>query len=75
MGEPQALMAFTAAFTASWRDSNCTVRADDHRNRRVVNIKDNGNRSKVFLEFVLPAIMASDLASHARTALASSSAT
>ena len=43
------MTASVAAFAASWRDSNYTVRADDHRNRRVVNIKDNGNRNKVFL--------------------------
>ena len=67
-------MASMAAFVASWRDSNCTVRAHDCRNRRVVNIKDNGNRSEVFLEFVLPATMELDSDSHARTALASSSA-
>ena len=36
--------------------------------------KDNGNRNEAFLEFILPATMASDLANHARTALASSSA-
>ena len=74
MREPWALMAPKAAFTARWRDSNCTIRADDHRNERVVNTKDNGNWNKVFLEFILPTTMVSDSASHARTVLASSSA-
>ena len=36
--------------------------------------KDNGNRNEAFLEFILPATMASDLASRTRMALASSSA-
>ena len=33
------MMASMAAFAASWRDSNCTVRAGDHRNRRAIKIK------------------------------------
>jgi len=36
--------------------------------------KDKGNQNEAFLEFILPTTMASDSASHARTALASSSA-
>jgi len=39
MGEPWALTASMAMFTASWRDSNCAVRADDHRRGRVIKIK------------------------------------
>ena len=72
MRGPQALMASAAVFAASWRDSNCTVRASDHRNRRTIKIKTVKIRIKVFLESILPATMASDLASRARTVLASS---
>ena len=52
-------------FAASWRDSNCTVRANDHRNRRAIKIKIVEIKIKVFLESILPATMASDLASRA----------
>ena len=70
----QALTASVATFAASWRDSNCTIRAGDHKNRRAIKIKIVEIRIKVFLESILLATMASDLASHARAALASSSA-
>ena len=73
MRRPQALMVAVATFAASWRDSNCTVRAGDHRNRRAINIKTMEIRIRAFLEFILPATMASDSASHARAVLASSS--
>jgi len=63
-----------AMFATSWRDSNCTVRAGDHRNRRAIKIKMVEIKIMVFLESILPATMASDSASHARAALASSSA-
>ena len=29
----------TAAFAASWRDSNCAVRADNHKNKKTVKMK------------------------------------
>jgi len=28
-----------AAFAASWRDSNCAVRADNHKNKKTVKVK------------------------------------
>ena len=62
-----------ATFIASWRDSNCTVRAGDHKNRRAIKIKTVEIRIEAFLKFVLPTTAASDLASYARMALASSS--
>ena len=74
MRGPQALMASAATFAASWRDSNCTVRVDDHRKQKNIKIKTVEIRLEVFLKFVLPATTASDSASHARMALASSSA-
>ena len=60
-----------ATFAASWRFSNCTVRAGDHRNKEDIMAKTVEIR-RVFLEFILPATMVSDLANHARAALASS---
>ena len=39
MRAPQALTATVATFATSWRDSNCTVRAGDHRNKRAIKIK------------------------------------
>ena len=74
MREPRALMASTAAFSSSWRDSNCTVRAGNHRNRKTIKIKAVEIRVEAFLEFILTTTMASDLASRARTVLVSSSA-
>ena len=74
MRGPRALTTFVATFAASWRDSNYTIRAGDHRNRRAINIKTMEIRIRAFLEFILPATMASDSASHARAAIASSSA-
>jgi len=62
-----------ATFAASWRDSNYTIRAGDYRNRRAINIEVKKIRMEAFLEFILPATMASDLASRTRTTLASSS--
>ena len=73
MRGPQALTAVIATFTTSWRDSNCTVRAGDHRNKRAIKIKSVEIRIMVFLEFIFPATMVLDSASHARAALASSS--
>ena len=74
MRGPQALMAAVATFAASQRVSNCTVRADDHRNKGAIKIKIVEIKIKVFLESILPATMTSDSASHARAALAPSSA-
>ena len=68
------LTVTVATFVASWRDSNCTVRASDHRSRKAIKIKTVEIKIKVFLESILPATMALDLANHARAALASSSA-
>ena len=39
IGEPRALTASMAAFAASWRDSNCAVRADNHKNKKTVKVK------------------------------------
>ena len=65
MREPRALTASMAAFTASWRDFNCTVKADDHRNGRTIKIRIVEIRIEASLKFVLPATMASDSASRA----------
>ena len=67
-------MASTAAFAASWRDSNCAVRADDHRRGRAIKIKIVEIRIKAFLRLIVPATVASNSVSHAQVALASSSA-
>ena len=66
-------MAAVVVFAASRRHSNYTVRADNHRNKGAIKIKVVEIRRRVFLEFILPTTMASDSASHARAALASSS--
>ena len=63
MRGPQALTGVVAMFAASWRDSNCTIRAGDYRNRRAINIEAMEIRMEAFLEFILPATMASDSAS------------
>ena len=73
MRGPRAFTVSPSTFAASWRDSNYTVRAGDHRNRRAIKIKTVEIKIKVFLESILPATMASDSASHAQAALASSS--
>jgi len=52
----------------------CTVRAGDHKNKRAIKIRKVEVKIKVSLESILLATMASDSASHARAALASSSA-
>ena len=64
-------MAAVATFAASRRDSNCTVRAGDHRNKGAIKIKIVEIKIKVFLESILPATIASDSASRAQAALAS----
>jgi hypothetical protein len=74
MREPWALTASTAAFAASWRDSNYTVRANDHRNRRTIKMRTVAIGIEASLKFIIPITVASDLASRARMALASSSA-
>ena len=68
------LTANVAAFAASWRFSNCTVRASNQRGRQIVKKGVVKIRVRVFLELSLPATMASDSANLARAALASSSA-
>ena len=72
MRGPQALTGVVAMFAASWRDSNCTIRASDHRNKEDIKAKTVEIKIKVFLKSILPMTMASDLASRARAALASS---
>ena len=74
MRGPQALMASAATFAASWRDSNCTIRAGDHKNKSAIKIKTVEIKIKVFFESILPTTMASNSASRARATLASSSA-
>ena len=37
-----------AAFAASWRDSNCAVRADNHKNKKMVKMKIMDVRVKSF---------------------------
>ena len=39
MEDPRALTASTAAFAASWRDSNYAVKADNHENKKTVKMK------------------------------------
>ena len=73
MKGPQMLTTTVATFAASWKVSNCTVRAGDHRNKGAIKIKTVEIRRRVFLEFILPITMVLDLASHARAVLASSS--
>ena len=66
-------MADVAAFAARWNFSNCTVRASNQRGKKIVKKGAVKIRMRVFLELGLPTIMASDSASLARVALASSS--
>jgi len=65
-------MTAIATFTTSWRFSNWTIRASNHKSKLVVRTKAEGVRMEVFLEFILLATMASDSAGHALVALASS---
>ena len=67
-------MATVAAFTASWRFSNCIARASNQRGKKIVKKGAMKIRMRVFLEQGLPATMASDSANLARATLASSSA-
>ena len=73
MKGPRVLTAIVAMFTASWRFSNWTVRAGNHRNKWVVRIEAEVVRMVVFLKIILPATMALDSTNHAQVALASSS--
>jgi len=66
------LMAAVATFTASWRFSNYTVRADNHKNKETIKTKVENIRTDVFLESILLATMASNSANRAREALVSS---
>ena len=56
MKEPQALTASMVAFVASWRDSNCAVKADNHENKKTVKIKIMEVRTKAFMGFILPGV-------------------
>ena len=67
-------MATIAAFAASWRFSNCTIRAGNHRNKGAIKTKTVEIEIRVFLEFILLATMVSDSASRTRAVLASSTA-
>ena len=64
----------TAAFAASYRFSNCTVRAGNHRNKETIKTKIEKIRTHVFLESILPTTMALDSANRAQAVLVSSSA-
>ena len=66
-------MVDVATFAASWRFSNCTVRASNQRGKKIVKKGAVKIRVRVFLELSLLAIMASDLANLTRAALVSSS--
>ena len=66
--------ALTVVFAASWRFSNYTVKASNHRNKETAKTKVEKIRIEVFLESILPATMASDSANRTRAALVSSSA-
>ena len=68
------LTANVAAFAASWRFSNCTVRASNQRRKKIVKKGAVKIRMRVFLELGLPATMASDSANLTRVTLVSSSA-
>ena len=67
------MTAAVAAFVASWRFSNCTVRASNQRGKKIVKKGVVKIRVRVFLELSLPATMVLDLANLARAALVSSS--
>jgi len=69
-----ALTAAVATFAASWRFSNCTIKAGNHGNKGAIKAKTGEIETKVFLEFLLSTTMASDSANYARTTLVSSSA-
>ena len=66
-------MAAIAAFIASWRFSNCTVRASNQRGKKIVQKGAVKIRMRVFLELGLLATMASDSANVAQAVLVSSS--
>ena len=66
-------MAVVVVFAISWRFSNCTIRAGNHRNKGAIKTKTVEIEMKIFVEFLLPATMASDSASLAHAVLASSS--
>ena len=55
-------MAAVAAFAASWRFSNYTIKARNHKNKGAIKIKTVEIETKVFLEFLLPATMVLDSA-------------
>ena len=63
------------AFTTSWRFSNYTIKDGNHGNKGAIKTKTVEIKTKVFLEVLLPATMASNSAIHAGAVLASSMAT
>ena len=67
------MIAAIAAFAASWRFSNYTIKAGNHRNKGAIKTKIVEIEIKVFLEFLLPTTVASDSANRALTPLVSSS--
>ena len=70
---PHALTAVVAAFAASWRFSNYTVRDGNYRSKESVKTKEEKIRTDIFLESILLTTMASDSANRAQAALVSSS--
>ena len=62
-------MADEAAFTASWRFSNYTVRASNQRGKKIVKKGAVKIRMRVFLELGSPATMALDSTNLAITAV------
>ena len=59
------MTAAVATFTTSWRFSNCTVRASNHKNKRAIKTRTVEIEIRVFLEFILLTTMASDSANRA----------
>jgi len=72
MRGPRALTVFAVAFDASSPTTLSELTITE--NRRTIKIKAVEIRIEAFMELIFPATVASDLASHSRTALASSSA-
>ena len=55
-------MAAISTFAASWRFSNCTIKASNQRGKKIVKKRAVKIRMRVFLELGLLATMASDSA-------------
>ena len=69
----QGLTATIAVLAAYWRFSNCTIRASNQRDKKIVKKGAVKIRMRVFLELGLSTTMASNSANLAQVALASSS--